>query len=372
MHIFVKQIGTQRPRFEKPYTFRDRGGKICLAHCLDEIPIDGRHWLIVLIFLLREFNHYHASKHKNVSFKTMHERKEFLFRFFRSLRDIGYNLDPRSFGNRHVKAAVALWIKENLAASTMQTYLSFLRAFADWIGKPGMILKPEFYVDDPERFRRCYVVKKDKSWDANGVDINELITRISDYDPYAAAWLAMIAAFGLRCREAKMLQPHLAVVPAATAGIENPTAEFYLNATRGAKGGRPRFIPVDSQDKWDAIERAKQLVKKTEGHLGHPNYSTLKASTRHYRYGMEKFGITMKDLGVTPHGLRHQYANKVYADLTKVASPIRGGSTIDPIVDKYARLSIAEELGHGRTQISSAYLGGVLRKRADSEGRSNE
>lgn len=356
MRSFVKQVGTQRPRLEKPYTFRDRG-KIGIAYCLDEIPIDGRHWIMVLIFLLREFNHYHAAKNKSVSFKTMQERKDFLFRFFRSLREIGYNLDPRSLGNRHVQAAVDLWVKAGLTAGTIQTYLSFLRALVDWIGKPGMVREPAFYVSDPALVQRTYVATKDKTWKSHGVDADEVITRVSEYDPHAGTWLAMIAAFGLRCREAQMLQPHLAVVSAADAKIENPTADWYLNASRGSKGGRPRFIPIDHQYKWDAIERAKRLAPEPDGHLGHPNYPDLKSGARRYRFIMERFGITKRELGVTPHGLRHEYANNLYKQVADTPSPVCGGSFVDPAIDKEARLRVSEELGHARKQISSAYIG---------------
>jgi integrase len=364
-------------QLQHAYTIRDRN-KIRVAHSLEEIPVDGRHWIAVLNLLLHEFNHRHAVKDKGVSFKTMHERKEFLFRFFRTLRDIGYNLDPRSLGNRHVQAVVDLWIKDDLSSGTMQNYLSYLRAFADWIGKPGMVMEPGFYFDDSVRIQRTYVAVQDKTWAAHNINADEMIALVSEYDPYAGVWLAVIAAFGLRCREAQMLQPHLAVISATNTGIETPIAEWYLNATRGSKGGRPRFIPIDSQYKWDAIELAKRIASAPNGHLGHPHYPSLKAGTRRYRFVMERFGITKKVLGVTPHGLRHQYANNLYKTVTETPAPVCGGSGIDPVIDKQARLQVSAELGHARAQISSAYLGGVLQKTpvidtpSSEEGNGNE
>ncbi len=72
---------------------------------------------------------------------------------------------------------------------------------------------------------------------------------------------------------------------------------------------------------------------------------------------MKRFGVTGSELGVTPHGLRHEYAGDRYTAAAGVAPPVRGGSTPDPAADERARLEVAEELGHSRAQIASAYLG---------------
>ena len=77
---------------------------------LEQIPLHQSNWIEALNALLREHNHHHTKKEKDVSFKTRHERREFYFRFFRELRECGYNLDPRSLGNRHVQFAMDRWI----------------------------------------------------------------------------------------------------------------------------------------------------------------------------------------------------------------------------------------------------------------------
>ena len=76
--------------------------------------------------------------------------------------------------------------------------------------------------------------------------------------------------------------------------------------------------------------------------------------------------MTHKVLGVTPHGLRHEYAGDRYEALAGVAAPVRGGTATDPATDTRARLAVAEELGHSRAQIASAYLGqsAVMRSKA--------
>jgi integrase len=71
---------------------------------------------------------------------------------------------------------------------------------------------------------------------------------------------------------------------------------------------------------------------------------------------MERFGVTKKDLGVTPHGLRHQYAADKYRDSTGSPPPVNGGGAVEPELDIATRRNIAERLGHGRVQITNAYL----------------
>jgi integrase len=67
-------------------------------------------------------------------------------------------------------------------------------------------------------------------------------------------------------------------------------------------------------------------------------------------------GITRKD-GITSHGLRHEYANNRYQDLTGSDSPVRGGAAVNEQTDQAARQVVAEELGHSRESVTTHYLG---------------
>ena len=55
----------------------------------------------------------------------------------------------------------------------------------------------ERYIDDPARYKRSYCAVEDKSWSAQGVDAERMFEAMSEIDRYAAAQLAMKAAFGL-------------------------------------------------------------------------------------------------------------------------------------------------------------------------------
>ena len=63
------------------------------------------------------------------------------------------------------------------------------------------------------------------------------------------------------------------------------------------------------------------------------------------------------------HGLRHAYGQRRYKELTGWDAPINGGLKSEQLtaeqkqIDYHARMILTEELGHGREQITTSYLG---------------
>jgi hypothetical protein len=349
-----RTASAQPSRVHTKHTAHEATAGVALP--LDKVPLNEKLWKRHLKDIISHSNWRHGVLHKIVSNKTMHERESFYFRSFQELRDHGYKLDPRSLGNRHIKFLVKCWVKRELKPATIQTYLSFLSVFATWIGKNGLVMEPQWYVDDPALVTRSYVATNDKSWCANGVEANQIIARIAEYDAHAAAQLDIQSAFGFRVKESVMFRPHESIVPSTKTGVEKPLAEFYVQIDRGTKGGRVRYVAIDTTLKKAAIERARSLAPAPDSHIGYPGL-TLKQSMRRLYYVLEKFGITRKQLGVTAHGLRHQYANDRFEAMTGVLAPLRAGPAISPESDTAARLAIAEDLGHARQRISNAYLG---------------
>jgi len=117
-----------------------------------------------------------------------------------------------------------------------------------------------------------------------------------------------------------------------------------------------RCIPIDMTAKREALDAAKAMVGSDSQFLADPS-RTLVQNLNRLANVMKKFGVTHEALGVTPHGLRHEYAGDRYEALAGVASPVRGGASTDSATDDGARLQVAEELGHSRTQVTCAYLG---------------
>jgi integrase len=321
-------------------------------------------WKRTLQEILWTHNDRHATKPKSVSFKTQSERAAGLFRCFRDLHALGYKIrNPYCLGGRHVRALVQDWTaaeprarRRTLSPSMVQTELSHLRTLAGWIGKPGLVLPAESYVADPALVARRSAATEDRSWPAHGVDPQSTIEEIAAHDPWIGAELQLARAFGLRVKEAVMIQPRLAERPAGEGSTQSAGLGGFLAVKRGTKGGRLRLVPIDTSAKRDALDAAKALVRSEAAFLADPA-RTLVQNLNRLTNVMKKFGVTQEVLGVTPHGLRHEYAGDRYEAFAGVSPPVRGGASTDRASDATARLQVAEELGHSRKQISSAYLG---------------
>ena len=285
----------------------------------------------------------------------------FLRRFFRDLqRKCGFKTlpDPRNLGDRHIRAMVGVWQQEKLAAATIQTYLSFLRDPSLWIGKAGFIRQPAFYGLTREEYERHEASGEDKSWSAHGIDIDALIADICSYDPHVGASIRLIRALGLRRKEALMFRPHSCVVPFEATGLslDKRKADRYAAILAGSKGGRPRYIPLDTPERIEAVLHAQSLAADRNAHLGRPGDS-LKQSMKRFMYVMRKFGITKSALGVTAHGLRHEALIEKFEEITGQSPPVRNGDKLPKHIDRLARSEVAELAGHARRRAANAYCG---------------
>lgn len=179
----------------------------------------------------------------------------------------------------------------------------------------------------------------------------------SRMSPHLSAIVQLQRALGLRFEESLKIHPTKALGQALGSG--------RIQITAGTKGGRPREIPIISNDQINALKKAIQYQGQRRSLIPDQlNYAQFKR--RCYR--------ELKTLGITFHGERHAYANSRYQMLTGVKSPVDCGKsgrehiaelanfrevTLDEAInlDLEARLKIAEELGHSRTQITNNYLG---------------
>jgi len=343
---------------------------------------NNRLWKRKLQDKIDAHNRHHGRKPKGVSHKTMHERASSLFRSFALLRRLGFEIDPGNLAGRHIRLLVDYWtcnarvadlcrqrgvamLECPHSAAYIQQQLSFLRVYAHaWIGKPGMVRGLAHYVDDPECFERSGSATRDRSWEGNAVEFKRTVDKVAAIDPRVATQLGLLLAFGLRRKEAVMFMPHIAVVGRENVpGSQHPSDRYaaFLRVERGSKGGRLRFVAIRNDEQTAALERALPFAPHPSSHLGHPGL-TLKQSLKRFDNVMRKAGVTRKQLGVTAHGLRHQFAQEFHVELTAVQAPVRGGDACaDPAVLNAALLEIARELGHNRPSITSAYLGSPVR-----------
>lgn len=287
---------------------------------------------------------------KVVGFETVKSRYYTLVRSFKELRAQGYKMDsPRNLRQKHVEALARSWEANGLSASTITNRLSVLRHFAEWIGKPGLVLESHNYVADPDSVRRSQVAIVDKSWSSASVDADALIGHVSQFDWRVGLQLKLMQCFGLRLREAVMFKPLKAI----------DAAMGLVSVRDGTKGGRERVLAIRTDRQKALIEVLLSKVTRVNESLSHPDFD-LKQSVRRTKYVATKFGISKSGLKITLHGLRHQYLNDLYFEITGHHSPVRSGniaSVISALEHDIARALVSKEAGHARVNITNAYIG---------------
>lgn len=350
------------------------------------------YWKRELAEIVDRHNERHKDRERVISHATRSARRQGIFRIFVLLHQLGFRARPRNFSGRHVQALMAYWTakpapsvsqpKEAAIAYPLRPYsaayiqqqLSFLRAYTEWIGKRGLVQGAERYVTDKRIVSRTYCAQRDLGWAGNGVQAEEAIEQVARIDRHVAVQLRMMMAFGLRRKEAVMFSPGAAEVPAyalpESAQI-GATHLAFLRIKRGTKGGRLRYTAVRTQEQEKALAEALLLARSRNGHIGRPGL-TLKQSLDLFSNVVRQVGLTKKDLGVTPHGLRHQFAGDLFFDIARVKAPVRGGETeIDHAALQDAYRQVARQLGHNRPQISNAYLGSPRRQSAARPDRAD-
>ncbi len=311
---------------------------------------------------LEKYGTLDADGIKRISHSTARERSDFIKRSMCDLHrepspdGTTYRIrDVRNFGPRHVKRLAEIFEARGYSAAAIQKYFSFLRTFVAWIGKNGMITDAGDYLNNPNCAKRIRIATTDKGWESKGVDPVELISKIYQENQHVGICLFMQYAFGLRAKEAWLLHPKEA--------LEQSTTILYV--THGTKGGRPREVPIEHVWQIDTLKLAASLVNSDTGSLIPERYRL--GSWRKYFYQVcDHHGINRKN-GIVTHGLRHDAANSCYQQITGFPSSVRTNGVVpsnyDKVSDNAARLKVAEQMGHGRKQVSSAYLGSFSKAR---------
>jgi hypothetical protein len=352
-------------------------------------------WKRDLQQLIDQHNVWHAQRTKHVGHGTQSQRAAGLFRWFAVLHAAGFRIAARELSGKHIEFLVRYWtadpsVPAELAArgarlaprtrpysaAYIQQQLSFMRGFARWIGKDGMALPAERYVTDTTLVTRSVNATHDRSWSAAQVDIDQKLAQVYECDEVVGLTLELIRAFGLRVREALMFSPHAAEVPAHALPASAQPARYlaFLRIKRGTKGGRLRYTAIRNALQEQALARANAFVcsfgPRPLPQVGRPGMS-LKQAQDHFYYVLRKCGITKAQLGMTAHGLRHEFAGDLYYELANVKPPVAGGpAPSDRATMDAAYLEVARQLGHGRPQIAGAYLGSRTQARpANSDHR---
>jgi len=161
-----------------------------------------------------------------------------------------------------------------------------------------------------------------------------------------AAVAELAHKFGLRAKEASLLD--------SVTALSEANAKGHITITKGTKGGRKRIVPVLSASQIEALERAAEIQGSGRSVMPkNRNWKQwLEGPLRKGRNQLHLFGIKGY------HELRSSYAANRYEVILGVPAPANGGTIVDKSADKETRLQIASELGHGRIDVVSEYVGG--------------
>jgi site-specific recombinase XerC len=160
----------------------------------------------------------------------------------------------------------------------------------------------------------------------------------------AAAVVELCRELGLRSKEASLLDARSAALEASERG--------YVTISEGTKGGRTREVPIASPRALEALERASAA----QG--GDRSLIPADQSWRQWREGALRDAreIVQEHTGGGLHDLRSAWACERFSELTGHDAPVAGGY-LDRESDREAMTQLAEELGHGRTDVLHEYIG---------------
>jgi hypothetical protein len=287
---------------------------------------------------MRDLNHelkQLSQRNRDGSYSTRHARERALSLMANQLAGAGFvRLSATSLKPKHVDALVDIWKAESLSAGTMKNRMAHLRWWAERIGKPNIIARSneQYGIAD-----RQFVTETSKSLTLHEADL----AKISD--PYTAMSLRLQAAFGLRREESIKIRPAWA-----------DRGDKLVLKGSWTKGGRSREIPIRNEEQRRILDQAKTLAGS----------GSLIPEHRSYIDQLRHFQRQTADADIRKvHGLRHAYAHQRYRELTGWAAPAAGGprsdrlTEVQRVLDREARMTISEELGHEREQVTAVYLG---------------
>ena len=287
---------------------------------------------------MRDLNHQFKQlcrRNRDGSHATQRDRERVLTLIADQLYALGFRgMNTRSLKPKHVEALLAHWREGELSVGTIKNRMTALRWWAQKVDRQNVIARSNDHYGIPER---SFVSDGSKAKSICVTDLEKV------RDPHVRMSLELQAAFGLRREEAIKFAPSYA-----------DKGDHLLLKASWTKGGKARTMPVRTEAQRDVLDRAHRLA----------GGGSLIPSDRNYRQQLRVYERHTANAGLSKlHGLRHQYAQNRYEELTGWKAPAAGGppartlNTEQRALDRDARLTISRELGHERSAIVSVYCG---------------
>ncbi|MDR9860518.1 integrase domain-containing protein [Pseudomonas baetica] len=185
--------------------------------------------------------------------------------------------------------------------------------------------------------------------------VARIVEALQEQHPRAAAIVHLARATGMRLREAI-----LADLPRLMREAKSLDKINIQDGTKGGRGGAtaPRWINVDEHVR-EALRYAVEVSPLGSRNLLEQNETYVEFHQRVVRPARDL--LHLYDLKGF-HELRAAYACVRYAQIIDHPAPVNRGrcSQVNSLLDRAARLVISYELGHGRVDVASAYIGGIV------------
>ena len=287
---------------------------------------------------MREFNFelkQLCQRNRDGSYMTQADRERILDLIANQLQELGFKkMHATSLKPKHVDALVDRWRREGINPGTFKNRMAQLRWLAEKTGKAGVVARTNDAYAIP---KRVYVTNVSKAVQLDAAKLEQIT------DPYTAMSLKLQSAFGLRREESIKIKPAWA----------DRGGHLMIKDT-WAKGKREREIPIRNAQQRELLDAATRLAGS----------GSLIPGELKYVDQLQRFKAQCSEAGINHvHGHRHHYAQVRYQEITGRPAPARGGPTSKELppdekqVDREARQTISAELGHGREQVTSVYLG---------------
>lgn len=285
------------------------------------------------------------------SIKTMGDRWRIFAQYAR--KELGIK-DMRQIDTAHLQQYAAILRARmdagELKASTAHNYLSAVNRVMEIArGDRAVRLAPVQGAGFPERSGVC------KTSRAVSQEQHERVSEV--VTARVSALMGIQREFGLRFEESAKIDAARALVQAEK--------HSQVRIIDGTKGGRARIVPIVRQEQLTAL-RAAAVLQDNHRSMIPPDQSYAQFRGEAYR--------EIQQSGIAFHGQRHHYAQARYQAIVGVPCPVVAGRTKQEQyqhlsrelgitvraaaeLERATRMQVSKELGHGRIDVTSAYLG---------------
>jgi len=269
------------------------------------------------------------------AYSTQGDRFNILRLCASELNKLGFrHMRATSLKSKHIDALLEHWKGRELSSGTIKNRMAALRWWAEKINRQNIIPKDNTALGIE---KRTYVNQDNKA----KILEHEKLDNVTDL--YIKMSLKLQTAFGLRREECIKFNVSYA-----------DQGDHIQLKSSWTKGGKARTVPVRTEMQRQLLNELHAFTKK--GSLIPPERTYIQQ--RHIYDGQ------CKQAGLSNmHGLRHQYAQELYEELTGWQCPKAGGQKQKTLTreqretDQDARQVISRELGHERIEVVAIYIG---------------